>query len=86
MIHLAINNRCNDITNVEECHWDMGNCCGRIKLHDCMICKCHLPLSQALNGTTYQFSNINYYEQVTILDNAHYNYDRGGGLKVGNWI
>ena len=84
MIHLAINNRCNDITNVKECHWDMGNCCGRIKLHDCMISKCHLPLSQALNGTTYQFSNINFFEQTTIISNSGYQYEEGGWY--GNWI
>ena len=81
--HLAINNVCNDITNVEECNWDMGDCCGNHRTNDCMVCKCHLPLSQALNGTTYQFSAINIFKE----------YQKFGGSRVaalegrwaGNW-
>ena len=44
--------------------WDMGDCCGRLRMNDCMICKCHLQLSQGLNGTTYQYSAIRIWEEL----------------------
>ena len=81
--HLAINNVCNDITNVEECNWDMGNCCGRLRSNDCMICKCHLPLSQALNGTTYQWSAIRHYQEFNKHNIALENH--ANGYYAGNW-
>ena len=81
--HLAYNGVCNDITNVEECNWDMGDCCGRIIMNDCMICKCHLPLSQALNGTTYQWSAINYFQEYG--KHAYAVNAARDGVNPGNW-
>ena len=83
MPHLAINNVCNDITNVEECYWDMGNCCGRVRMMDCMICECHLPLSEALNGTTYQWSAVNYRNEWGKLAIASMRFREN--LFYGNW-
>ena len=83
MPHLAINNNCNDITNVEECNWDMGDCCGRIRSNDCMICKCHLPLSQALNGTTYQKSGIRHQRELSRYGRAAIASQNGNYM--GNW-
>jgi len=81
--HLAYNNVCNDITNVEECNWDMGDCCGRIRSHDCMLCKCHVPLSQSLNGTTYQWSAINYFQEYG--KHAYAVNAARDGVNPGNW-
>jgi len=81
--HLARNNVCNDITNVEECNWDAGDCCGRLRMNDCMICKCHVPLSQSFNGTTYQWSAINYRREESKVIIALFAHKKG--LDTGNW-
>ena len=38
---LAINGECNDETNVEECMWDLGQCCKREIIRNCHDCICH---------------------------------------------
>jgi hypothetical protein len=48
-----------------------------------MICECHLPLSEALNGTTYQWSAVRYREEWLKISSASF------GLRenrfYGNW-
>ena len=61
----------------------MGSCCSRARANDCMVCKCHLPLSEALNGTTYQWSGIRYQTQLKKLDMGLMNHVNGG--YGGNW-
>ena len=53
-VHLATNPYCNDASNVEECLWDMGNCCGTQVIYKCFYCDCHFPISKVMNGTTFQ--------------------------------
>lgn len=32
---------CQDITNIEACDWDNGDCCRRYVFHACLVCRCH---------------------------------------------
>jgi hypothetical protein len=48
-----------------------------------MICECHLPLSEALNGTTYQWSAVNYRNEWGKLAIASMRFREN--LFYGNW-
>ena len=47
------------------------------------ICECHLPLSEALNGTTYQWSGIRYKEEFDTLAVGLFAHKDGDF--AGNW-